>query len=88
MMVKREDGQLIYTVQFHLEKSFQDLTKSLKRVNPNLSPEERKRVLREEASARTLWAHPNESRDGRILFENFFILALEHNAAGKTDQKN
>jgi len=79
MMVKRADGQLIYTVQFHLEKSFQDLTKSLKRVNPNLSPEERKRVLREEASARTLWAHPNESRDGRILFENFLLLALEHN---------
>ncbi len=79
MMVKREDGQLIYTVQFHLEKSFQDLTKSLQRVNPNLSPEERKRVLREEASARTLWAHPNESRDGRILFENFLLLALEHN---------
>ncbi|MCA1621871.1 MAG: hypothetical protein LC795_21875 [Acidobacteria bacterium] len=81
MMVKRDGGQLIYTVQFHLEKSFQDLTKSLQRVNPNLSPEERKRVLREEASARTLWAHPNESRDGRILFENFLILALEHNKA-------
>jgi GMP synthase-like glutamine amidotransferase len=79
MMVKRADGQLIYTVQFHLEKSFQDLTKNLQRVNPNSSPEERKRVLREEASARTLWAHPNESRDGRILFENFLILALEHN---------
>jgi GMP synthase-like glutamine amidotransferase len=79
MMVKRGGGQLIYTVQFHLEKSFQDLTKSLQRVNPNLSPEERKRVLREEASARTLWAHPNESRDGRILFENFLLLALEHN---------
>ncbi|HYY98189.1 MAG TPA: hypothetical protein VE642_06335 [Pyrinomonadaceae bacterium] len=79
MMVKRTEGQLIYTVQFHLEKSFQDLTKSLQRVNPNLTPEERKRVLREEASARTLWAHPNESRDGRILFENFLRLALEHN---------
>jgi GMP synthase (glutamine-hydrolysing) len=79
MMVKRADGQLIYTVQFHLEKSFQDLTKNLQRVNPNLPPEERKRVLREEASARTLWAHPNESRDGRILFENFLRLALEHN---------
>ncbi len=79
MMVKRADGQLIYTVQFHLDKSFQVLTKSLQRVNPNISPEERKRVLREEASARTLWAHPNESRDGRILFENFLLLALEHN---------
>jgi GMP synthase-like glutamine amidotransferase len=79
MMVKRTDGQLIYTVQFHLEKSFQDLTSNLRRINPNLAPEERKRLLREEASARTLWAHPNESRDGRLLFENFLILALEHN---------
>jgi len=79
MMVKRAGGQLIYTVQFHLEKSFQDLTSNLQRINPNLAPEERKRLLREEASARTLWAHPNESRDGRLLFENFLILALEHN---------
>jgi GMP synthase (glutamine-hydrolysing) len=79
MMVKRAEGQLIYTVQFHLEKSFQDLTRSLQRINPNLTPEERKRLLREEASARTLWAHPNESRDGRILFQNFLRLALEHN---------
>jgi GMP synthase-like glutamine amidotransferase len=78
MMVKRTGGQLIYTVQFHLEKSFQDLTRNLQRINPNLAPEERKRLLREEASARTLWAHPNESRDGRLLFENFLILALEH----------
>jgi GMP synthase-like glutamine amidotransferase len=79
MMVKRTGGQLIYTVQFHLEKSFQDLTRNLQRINPNLAPDERKRLLREEASARTLWAHPNESRDGRLLFENFLILALEHN---------
>ena len=79
MMVKRADGQLIYTVQFHLEKSFQDLTRNLQRINPNLAPEERKRLLREEASSRTLWAHPNESRDGRLLFENFMLLALEHN---------
>jgi GMP synthase (glutamine-hydrolysing) len=78
MMVKRAEGQLIYTVQFHLEKSFQDLTSNLRRINPNLSPEERKRLLREEASRRTLWAHPNESRDGRIIFENFLRLALEH----------
>jgi len=83
MMVKRTEGQLIYTVQFHLEKSFQDLTRNLQRVNPNHTPEERKRLLREEASARTLWAHPNESRDGRILFENFLRLALEHNKARK-----
>jgi GMP synthase (glutamine-hydrolysing) len=55
MMVRRENGQLIYTVQFHLEKSFEDWNKS-----------------------RTRWEHPNESRDGRILFENFLLLALEH----------
>ncbi|MEP6568186.1 MAG: hypothetical protein ABJC10_00290 [Acidobacteriota bacterium] len=55
MMVKRRDGQLIYTVQFHLEKSFEDWNKS-----------------------RTRWEHQNESRDGRILFENFLQLALEH----------
>ena len=78
MMVKRTDGQLIYTVQFHLEKSFQELTRKLQRIDPNLPPEERKRRLREDASSRTLWAHPNESRDGRILFENFLRLALEH----------
>ena len=53
MMVKRSDGQLIYSVQFHLEKSFEDWNKS-----------------------RTRWEHPNESRDGRILFENFLRLAL------------
>ena len=55
MMVKRSDGQLIYCVQFHLEKSFEDWSK-----NP------------------TRWEHPNESRDGRILFENFLQLALDH----------
>ena len=55
MMVKRSCGQLIYCVQFHLEKSFEDWSK-----NP------------------TRWEHPNESRDGRILFENFLNLALEH----------
>ena len=55
MMVKRTNGQLIYCVQFHLEKSFEDWSK-----NP------------------TRWEHPNESRDGRILFENFLNLALEH----------
>ena len=54
-MVKRNDGQLIYCVQFHLEKSFEDWSK-----NP------------------TRWEHPNESRDGRILFENFLKQALKH----------
>jgi len=53
MMVKRTDGQLIYTVQFHLEKSFEDWNKN-----------------------RTRWEHPNDSRDGRRLFENFLMLAL------------
>jgi GMP synthase (glutamine-hydrolysing) len=52
MMAKRSDGQLIYTVQFHLEKSFEDWNKN-----------------------RTRWEHPNESRDGRILFENFLLMA-------------
>ena len=52
MMVKRSDGQLIYTVQFHLEKSFEDWNKN-----------------------RTRWEHPNDSRDGRILFENFLTIA-------------
>jgi len=55
MMVKRSEGQMIYCVQFHLEKSFEDWSK-----NP------------------TRWEHPNESRDGRILFENFLKLALWH----------
>ena len=53
MMVKRSDGQLIYTVQFHLEKSFEDWNKN-----------------------RTRWEHQNDSRDGRLLFENFLTLAL------------
>lgn len=57
MMVKRDEGQLIYTVQFHLEKSFEDWNKS-----------------------RTRWEHQNESRDGRILFENFLQLALAHSS--------
>ena len=50
-MVKRSEGQLIYTVQFHLEKSFEDY--------------DRRRATR--------WEHPNESRDGRIVFENFLL---------------
>lgn len=56
MMVKRGAGQLIYTVQFHLEKSFEDW--------------DRTRATR--------WEHPNESRDGRIIFENFLREALKH----------
>jgi GMP synthase-like glutamine amidotransferase len=57
MMVKRTEGQLIYTVQFHLEKSFEDW--------------DRTRATR--------WEHPNESRDGRIIFENFLRESLKHN---------
>ncbi len=56
MMVKRTEGQMIYAVQFHLEKSFEDWSK-----NP------------------TRWHHPIESRDGRVLFENFLKLSLKHN---------
>lgn len=56
MMVKRGGGQLIYTVQFHLEKSFEDW--------------DRTRATR--------WEHPNESRDGRIIFENFLHESLKH----------
>lgn len=55
MMVNRDNGQLIYTVQFHLEKSFEDWNKT-----------------------RSRWEHQNESRDGRVLFENFLELALAH----------
>lgn len=62
MMVRRSDGQLIYTVQFHLEKSFEDWNKS-----------------------RTRWEHRIESRDGRILFENFLSLALDHVSRPKSD---
>ncbi|HYG08329.1 MAG TPA: hypothetical protein VD835_00010 [Pyrinomonadaceae bacterium] len=58
MMVKRADGQLIYTVQFHLEKSFEDWDKT----------------------RATRWEHPNESRDGRIIFENFLRESLRHTA--------
>ena len=58
MMSKCSDEQMIYSVQFHLEKSFEDWHK-----NP------------------TRWEHPNESRDGRILFENFLRLALQQSSA-------
>lgn len=52
MMVKRDERQLIYGVQFHLEKSFQDWQHD------------------------NYWDHRNESRDGRLLFENFLVEAL------------
>lgn len=60
MMVKRAEKQLIYTVQFHLEKSFEDWNKS-----------------------RTRWEHQNESRDGRIIFENFLLESLKHNSESR-----
>ena len=59
MMVRRTAGQLIYTVQFHLEKSFEDW--------------DRRQATR--------WEHPNDSRDGRVIFENFLIEALKHQHA-------
>ena len=55
MMAKRSGNQFIYSVQFHLEKSFEDWNHS-----------------------RTRWEHQNESRDGRVLFENFLRLAVEY----------
>ncbi len=52
MMVRRTAGQLIYGVQFHIEKSFQDWQTD------------------------KYWDHRNESRDGRLLFDNFLIESL------------
>ena len=52
MMVRRTAEQLIYGVQFHIEKSFQDWQLD------------------------NYWNHRVESRDGRLIFENFLIEAL------------
>jgi GMP synthase-like glutamine amidotransferase len=52
MMVRRTTEQLIYGVQFHIEKSFQDWQTD------------------------KYWEHRNESRDGRLLFENFLAESL------------
>jgi GMP synthase (glutamine-hydrolysing) len=52
MMVRRTSEQLIYGVQFHLEKSFQDWQTD------------------------KYWEHRNESRDGRLIFDNFLCEAL------------
>ncbi|MBX3279378.1 MAG: hypothetical protein KF868_15350 [Acidobacteria bacterium] len=60
MMVRRTPEQLIYGVQFHIEKSFQDWQYD------------------------KYWDHRNESRDGRLLFDNFLIEALRFH--GKEDQ--
>lgn len=58
MMVRRTADQLIYGVQFHIEKSFQDWQTD------------------------KYWDHRNESRDGRLLFDNFLIESLRFR--GKT----
>jgi GMP synthase-like glutamine amidotransferase len=52
MMVRRTRDQLIYGVQFHIEKSFQDW------------------------QADKYWDHRNESRDGRLIFDNFLVESL------------
>ncbi len=68
MMVRRTTNQLIYGVQFHIEKSFQDWQTD------------------------KYWDHRNESRDGRLLFDNFLVESLrfrgkEINLAGDGDYK-
>ena len=61
MMVRRASEQLIYSVQFHIEKSFQDFHLD------------------------NYWNHRIESRDGRIIFENFLIEAQRF--LGKKDEE-
>jgi GMP synthase-like glutamine amidotransferase len=58
MMVRRTDHQLVYAVQFHIEKSFEDWNRP-----------------------KSFWDHHVESRDGRVIFENFLIEALKHRDA-------
>ncbi|HKE05858.1 MAG TPA: gamma-glutamyl-gamma-aminobutyrate hydrolase family protein [Blastocatellia bacterium] len=52
MIARRAEGQLIYGVQFHIEKSFQDW------------------------QADKYWDHRSESRDGRMIFDNFLVESL------------
>jgi GMP synthase-like glutamine amidotransferase len=52
MMVRRTSEQLIYGVQFHIEKSFQDWQTD------------------------KYWDHRSESRDGRLIFDNFLVESL------------
>jgi len=52
MIARRTDKQLIYGVQFHIEKSFQDW------------------------QADKYWDHRSESRDGRMIFDNFLVESL------------
>lgn len=68
MIVRRTAEQLIYGVQFHIEKSFQDWQTD------------------------KYWDHRNESRDGRMIFDNFLVEALrfrgrEANLAGDRNGK-
>jgi GMP synthase (glutamine-hydrolysing) len=63
MMVRRTERQLIYTVQFHIEKSFEDWNRP-----------------------KSFWDHHVESRDGRIIFENFLIEALKHRETTRRGQ--
>jgi GMP synthase-like glutamine amidotransferase len=58
MMVRRAREPLIYTVQFHIEKSFEDWNRP-----------------------KAFWDHHVESRDGRVIFENFLVEALKHREA-------
>jgi len=52
MIARRTSEQLIYGVQFHIEKSFQDWQTD------------------------KYWDHRNESRDGRMIFDNFLVESL------------
>jgi len=52
MIARRTAEQLIYGVQFHIEKSFQDW------------------------QADKYWDHRSESRDGRMIFDNFLVESL------------
>lgn len=58
MIGRRTTEQLIYGVQFHIEKSFQDWQTD------------------------KYWDHRNESRDGRLLFDNFLVEALRFRGKG------
>jgi GMP synthase-like glutamine amidotransferase len=52
MIARQAEGQMIYGVQFHIEKSFQDWETD------------------------KYWDHRCESRDGRMIFDNFLVEAL------------
>lgn len=62
MMVRHTPQQLIYGVQFHIEKSFQDWQLD------------------------NYWEHRIESRDGRLIFENFLVEARRFNAERRAGQ--